>query len=209
MQPTGIRQGSIGMPESMKKALEEKALNRKPPATEPVKQPAEIAGLDTVEAAPSMAVEEKPEAEIRAEQLAKLKAELENSLDTKITEEDIQNYIFKGKLIKTVSIIPGKFKGTFQTHTPKELAEIDVHMAAFRDESKQTPKGIANEESIVTLAYFWTHFAGKPLGNTPEVRMKQIRQMGGHVVSLAAKAWDDLNALLQVTLNEEQFVKKS
>lgn len=207
MQPTGIRQGSMGIPEEMKKSMEMRMQSKKPPEPTPTQTPAQVAGFDEVSTEEPKAEEAK--GPTRAEQLASLKTELEASLDAKITEDDIQDYIFKGKIIKAVSVIPGKYKGTFQTHSPKELAEIDTLMAAYRDNGKQTPKGIANEETVITLGYFWTHFAGKSLGNTPETRIKNIRQMGGHVVSLAGKAWDDFNALLQVCLNEEQFVKKS
>jgi len=207
MQPTGIRQGSMGIPEEMRKSMEAKMQSKKPPEPTPTQTPAQVAGFEEEKPAETKSAEDK--GPTRAEQLAALKSELEASLDAKITEDDIQDYIFKGKIIKTVSVIPGKFKGTFQTHSPKELSDIDTLMAAYRDAGKQTPKGIANEETVITLGYFWTHFAGKSLGSTPEMRIKNIRQMGGHVVSLAGKAWDDFNALLQVCLNEEQFVKKS
>jgi len=102
MQPTGIRQGSMGIPEEMRKSMEAKMQSKKPPEPTPTQTPAQVAGFEEEKPAETKSAEDK--GPTRAEQLAALKSELEASLDAKITEDDIQDYIFKGKIIKTVSV---------------------------------------------------------------------------------------------------------
>jgi hypothetical protein len=226
MEPsTGFRaKGSFGVPQEMQKDLEDarrKAANKgappeassmqphaanRPPMSSDVPAAPQAPGQP---AAPPTA-EETAEA-VQEAKFKELKESIEKRLETTITPEDIKDYIFKGSLTKTVSVIPGVFKCAFKTLTPTEYFEIDTREAAFRDEGKYTLDGIMNQRAIVTLSYAWIAADGKPLSakNDPALREKNIRVLGSHVVEFAVSANQDFNTLLKLVLQEKAFIKKS
>ena len=127
-------QGSFGIPENIRKQMEESSKARSAPKPE-VKPPLESAPPPAEEkAAPSPSQKDQ-------EDIRKLKKFWEEQLEIKITTKDMQDYLFKGRLIKDGVLVASypedeegtkyaDFRVTFQTHTPADLAERDELMAA-------------------------------------------------------------------------------
>ena len=213
--------GSFGIPEHMKRQLEQ-----------PVKQKTEreyMAVSDPAQAAqPSVAVPgaapEVPatpaEEKTRDEQdLNSLRTMWEKRLETRVSEKDLRDYVFKGKLIKDgVEVIPKMMRVTFQSVTPAELSEIDQKMAVFREENKWTTDGLSNENAVRVLSYGWIKTvevgedeipkAPRSMGNTPEERYKVISAIPALAVQEVIEAWEGYNTLLKIALREKRLLKK-
>jgi hypothetical protein len=222
MEPTGFKsRGSFGIPEGLKKELEDARKNPPPQAPTHPKAPPAPAAVEVKQAAPSPAVGEapapqdlanrEPTKEEQADDLRQLRAKIEDSLGAAIDDKDIQDYVFRGRLTKTVTILPGILEGTFQTLTPTEIQAIDEGVADFQARGKFTSEGVVNERAILTLSYSWVAAAGKPLatGNDNKKREEKIRKMGAITVDSATRAFNELNLLLRVVFGEKQFQKKS
>lgn len=166
-------------------------------------------------------VEEKKE-EVSTEenkqqaQLLQMKKAYEEELGIIVTEDDIRDYIFKGRLVKSgIKIIPGYMNGSFQTLNASESCMIDEHMASYRDKGKFTPDGLDNERALTILAHTWKSAQKdgdepyRSLGETVEARDKQIRVMGAHVIDAASYANTGFNFLLKYGLREKNILKKS
>lgn len=209
-------QGSFGMPENMKKSMESsrknmvEAAQRAQAKVEGPQAPPPVPPPTTVEAAPVKPELAEPTQAEKEEQFLALKKAYEESLQTTITEDDVKDYIFKGRLTKEVNIITGVVKGTFQTLTPDEHMEIDARTAEYRENSKYTSEGVSNQSSLVRLSYLWLAANGKPLSasNDPKTREKFIRKMGTHLVDAASVKYNELDMLLKLALKEKDFVKK-
>ena len=216
--------GSFGIPEHMKKQLE--AQQR----TAPKGAESEEASAEEFTQA-AQAAAEAPKAEQDATQtppasendkqkdIDTLRAFWEDRLGIKITERDIRDYIFKGRLIKdNIEAVPGYMKATFQSMNPEELGAVDQKMAEFRENKKFTPDGLTNENALQVLSYGWIKAAeieedsvksAKSLGNTPEERYKTIQKISALAVQEVIEAWDGFNVLLKIALREKRLLKKS
>lgn len=217
MQPAaGFRaKGSFGIPQEMQKDLED--ARRKSEAAKPPAHPAAEAPQEPVmapEPSPEEPVDPKiPKPLTAAEKQAeyvKFKTELEEDLETTLTVEDIKEYVFRGRITKEVSAIPGVLKCTFQTLNPSEHLEIDKRVAEYQTEGAYTSEGIANQRSLVTLSYVWLAANGKPLSakNEPPKREDAVRKCGVDVVDSVAKAYQKFKTLVTVVMQEKSFIKK-
>jgi hypothetical protein len=146
--------------------------------------------------------------EEREKQIKGYIAEISKDLGITLDNDDIKNYILKGKISKEVILVTGVMKGTLQTLRIEDLQNIDLRMASIRDESKFTPKGLENEEAIIVLSYAWTHADGKSLGETPESRESKIRKMGSLFVERASSARVSFDTLVRLVMQERGLVKK-
>lgn len=216
-------QGSFGIPEHLVKQMEEqRRVKVAPPKEEPEqhpKAPEQAPAQIKLQEAPSeIAPADKKEQEDQ-DAIRKAKKFWEDQLETTITTKDMQDYIFKGRMVKDGIFIaaipddknPGKyhdFKVTFQSHTPSDLAEIDEKMADYRSKAKFTPEGLDNEKSLLTLSYVLLSADGRSFGKNPEERYKNIKGLAGGVVSLIVEAWDGLNLLIRYSLREKKLFKK-
>lgn len=209
-------QGSFGVPQNLLKDMEaarkkqtedaEKPIVQEPvPVQEPVKE--EIAA----EKKPEDTQEDKALLEIQ-----KTKEHWEKQLEIKITGEDVQDYLFKGRVTKegvyltsfTVKGVEQDFRVTFQSLTPEDSEAIDIKMAEYRDKGKYTATGLDNEQALVTLSHALLNAAGRPMGKAPEERYANIKRFGGHTVNLLALAWKGFNYLLDYSLQEKKLLKK-
>jgi hypothetical protein len=183
---------------------EKKAAQPKPPLEE-----IEPAAAVKEPASPEASKEELDEKK-REAQLIKYQQEYEKRTGVRLNEEQIQDYIFKGRLfLSDVQIIPGKLTGRFQTHTPAEAQYVEERLASLRNEGKLTLDGLDNEKSMIVLSLVWLSAGGRSLGDTKEARENTIRKMGAHVVEMASESWTAVNFLLKYSLREGSFLKKS
>lgn len=153
-------------------------------------------------------VQEKPEVDATAE-FKRVKKANEDALGITITEDDVNNYIFRGRIVKKdVQAIRNKVIVTFQSLTPKELEAVDQTVSAVKDSSRHTLEGINNLRTIEQLSYAWLEINGKPLPKEHEKRKEAITHMGTHVVNRVVEAYRGFDILLEMSLREEEFLKK-
>lgn len=175
----------------------------------PQQPPAQAAAENleiTNDVGPSKAEEEKREVAI-----AKIKEQLEKSLDAKITEADLEKYIFQGSFSKDVLIIKTEkltLRGTFRTHTPSDSLQVDEDYAKVIANKKHTEEGLQNEKGLLTLSTVWTHANGKPIGKDAADRLSRMRNMGAFIVENASRANSDFQLLLKIALEEGGLLKK-
>jgi hypothetical protein len=192
--------GSFGIPDAVKKQIEEVRAQKagvqpKVDSTEPVTPQAE------------------PEQNPEDTKLALAKKEWENHIESSITEDDIQNYIFKGRLIKENIYIASfgavKLRGTFVTLTPNDTLELESKLNEFRSSEKFNSDALEHMRTLRILSYSWVKANGTSIGDTSDERFKRISDMGAHVVDAAAESWRNLNFLLKLALKEDKLIKKS
>lgn len=218
--PSGFNsRGSFGIPDQLRNQLEGK------PGAQPEQKSASAPAQDTqatVQEPVATAPQETKAPEDAEDQAQKdvraLREFWEKRLQVQITERDVRDYIFKGRLIKDgVEVIPGYMKASFQSLNPEELGIIDQKMATFRETTKFTADGLSNENALQVLSYGWLRSveidggsakAPKSMGNTPEERYKTISKISALAVQEAIEAWDGFNTLLKVALKEKQLLKK-
>ena len=163
------------------------------------------------EAAPTDS--EQPKDEIES-----LRRFWEDRLRVTITEKDVREYIFKGRLIKDgVEVIPGYMRATFQSVNAEELSLVDQKMADFREAGRYTADGLQNENALQVLSHGWLKSVeveggvakpSKSMGNTPEDRYNTISKISALAVQEAIEAWDGFNLLLKIALREKRLLKK-
>lgn len=215
MEPTQRPRGSFGMPPDMQKKLNdteqkryEEKMNPSRPTAPQQAQAAPVTQIAENTESPNEEVLKKEESE-RQNKFATMRSVIETELGVTFTAEDLKTYIFKGSLKKEVIIAPAlELKGVFQTLSTEQWQEIDKKMAAIRNDSKLTSAGIANENSILFLAYAWLEISGKSLGHSPEEREANIRKMGGTFVEGVSEAFNNYTTLVKIALNDKGLVKK-
>ena len=207
MQPSNPQpRGSFSKPPELLKNIEAHDATRKPIKPTEQAAPAEEE-KESVAATAEPTTQVDPEAE-RSKRIKEYKTQMEKDLDVTISDEDIKNYILKGRIAKEVSLVNGIMKGTMQTLRIEDLQEIDARMADIRENSKLTSKGIENEEAIIALSYAWTHADGKDLGKTAQDREAKIRKMGSLFIERASGARVSFDTLIRLVMQERDLLKK-
>lgn len=130
-------------------------------------------------------------------------------LGIEFTEEDIQDYLFKGFVIRELKIL-GKHTITVRSSQPKDLQEIDdllMNGAWVKDE-----KG---EEKVVSNFYFRQmnqlaitaasvlKMDGKPIGSTIEERLTWLSERGSALVDMVSQRVIWFNQALTEYLGKE------
>ena len=222
--------GSFVKPETLVQHMEAAKKQSLPPPEdaqilEETKKPAKS---DEV-VAPGQKDPKAEEAEQKYQDFLKFKKQSEESLGIEITDEDIRNLIFKGRMRKALTIIPGYLTGVFQTLLGTEIEVIDQHMAAWRDRTTKdssgkevpvsfTQQGLEDEKAKTLLSYVWLNSyeilpdgqsRDRPLGSKVEDRRKTIEAMGAHIISEAGRAWSEYEIFVRIMLREKTYLKKS
>lgn len=187
--------GSIVSPEQLAK------LQKKQPPVPPTEEqkPVEAAATPDDEAAK------------KAAEFKEAKAKNEETIGVTISDADISEYIFRGRIVKKdVVAIKNRLKVTFQTLTPTEIDAVDEYVAGLResDSLKRTHEGINNLKTIRQLCYAWLEINGKPLPKDIDAKSKAIQQMGTVVVNRVVEAFRVFDFLVEMTLREDEFLKK-
>lgn len=153
--------------------------------------------------------EKTPEQIDAVEEFKKAKAANEKAIGITISDGDITDYIFQGRIIKNkVQAIKGKIDVTFQTLTPKEIDAVDEVVAKAQASGKNTREGISNLRTIEQLTFAWLAINDKPLPKDLEKRKEAINRMGTHVVNRVVETFKCFDVLIEMTLREEEFLKK-
>lgn len=161
------------------------------------------------EAAAQQAEQNAPKQDDPVETFKRVKAENEKAIGTTITEEDINDYIFRGRILKKdIQAIKNKVTVTFQSLTPKELESVDQFVAKVKDTGKYTNEGIANLRTIEQLSYAWLEINGRALPKEIEKKKEAINQMGTHIINRVVDSFRCFDVLIELTLREDEFLKK-
>jgi hypothetical protein len=109
-------------------------------------------------------------------------------LGISFTEDDVHDYLFKGYVIREVSVF-GKFKATLKSSQPSDIKEIDEYVmeGAWRKDKDGKERQISNFflEQVNTLcmtAACVQKFNGESIGNTLADRMKWMFERGSALV---------------------------
>ena len=204
--------GSFGIPEQLKKQMA--AANAVAAEQRPDAQPEDKVASPQTEPV-AAAAEEKSEDQKDIETLKKY---WEGRLAIQITEKDVRDSIFKGRLLKDgVDAVTGFMKVTFQSLTVEEYNQIDQKLAEFRASSRHTEEGAANEMALRVLSFGWVRAAEvedgqaktyRALGNTPEERYGNILKMSAGTIQEVIEAWKGFEILVRLATRERRLLKK-
>lgn len=132
---------------------------------------------------------------------------LAKALRIELTEEDLSEYLFKGYLVKEIPLVGDK-KALFKTLLPSEAEEVDNALLSKFGDKSVTNSLYSNVYSTHILSYGWIKFDDNSLGETPEQRLKHIREhTGGHLVDIASKKWNMFNRAVSAMLEDPDIIK--
>lgn len=212
--------GSFGVPEHL---IRQPMKEESKPAPETVKASPSVEApvaenADVVQPTQEESKSAAQAAKSEEKDIESLRKFWEDRLRVTITEKDVREYIFKGRLIKDgIEVIPGYMRATFQSVNAEELSQIDQRMADFREAGRYTADGLQNENALQVLSHGWLRSVevegdvskpSKSMGNTPEDRYKTISKISALAVQEAIEAWDGFNLLLKIALREKRLLKK-
>ena len=128
-------------------------------------------------------------------------------LGLELTDDDIAEYLFKGYLVKDITLVKGK-KATFKTLLPTEGYEIEDKLMEMFKEKDATQNQYSNAYALINLSYGWMKFDDQSLGESPEKRMDRIsKSIGVHLIDLASKKWNQFNRAVAQMLEEPDIIK--
>jgi hypothetical protein len=126
------------------------------------------------------------------------------TLGIKITDEDIQNYLFKGFLAKEVELFEGHTV-TFKSIQSKEIDDADVLTEQHFKDRRPTEIEWSNYRSKVLIAFGWAKLDGHSIGEKPSLRLEHINAQGSHMVELVGKKFTLFNTAISEVLNGEKL----
>jgi hypothetical protein len=144
----------------------------------------------------------------RIEEFTKLKEGCEKELGCTLTENDLRDLLYKGALVKQITIFPKLMDAEFRVLSTKEFSAVDQAVAQIELEGKHTREGVGDEKAKLLLSYGWLTAGGRPLGGTAEERLKTINEMPTLSVVEASKKWNVFDLLVRLSLGEGSYLKK-
>jgi hypothetical protein len=129
-----------------------------------------------------------------------------DELGVAITDDEIDDYLFKGHIVKAVPLF-GKHVATFKSVQAGEVDQADQITTKYFEEKKPTDLEWINYRSKVLISFGWMKLDGKPLGDSPEKRLAWIQNAGNHLVELAGKKLQLLNGAIAELLNGDLLRK--
>ena len=206
--------GSFGIPLDLQKKMDDAAKQARSSKSEQLSTPtppveSEANEISTVDS-DIKKIEEpvKSKEELEREEFEKLKSNYETTLKTTITEQDVTDYIFKGFMTKEVEVIPGKLKATFKTLSADQLQEMRKRVDPFVKTTGDA-QAIANENTLWTLSYVVVKLAGRDLPTDVIKKREVIGKLATNLIGKLSVSWNTLDMLINFSLEEERFLKKS
>lgn len=131
------------------------------------------------------------------------------------TEEDIQDYIFRGYVVRDVKIL-GKHTITMRTSQAKDLKEIDAFIMngtwtkTSEGKEKQVSEFFLRQMNALTVtAMSIQKVNGQSIGSTLDERMKWLEERGSAFVDLLAQKTSLFNQALTDHLKKEDTLSGS
>ena len=206
--------GSFGIPLDLQKKMDDAAKQARSSKSEQLSTPtppveSEANEISTVDS-DIKKIEEpvKSKEELEREEFEKLKSNYETTLKTTITEQDVTDYIFKGFMTKEVEVIPGKLKATFKTLSADQLQEMRKRVDPFVKTTGDA-QAIANENTLWTLSYVVVKLSGRDLPTDVVKKREVIGKLATNLIGKLSVSWNTLDMLINFSLEEERFLKKS
>lgn len=111
-----------------------------------------------------------------------------DALGIKITDEDVQDYLFKGHIVKSIPLLD-KHTLTFKTSQSREVDEADKLTEKHFDGRRPTDIEWLSYRSKVLVAFGWVKMNGASIGNTAAERLEYIDNHGSQLLELVAKKY--------------------
>ena len=135
------------------------------------------------------------------------KLDVESALGIKIGDEDLQQYLFQGYLVKEITII-GDHTAVMKTLVPKDVNAIELSMTQKWGEKKITNSHWQSQFALENLAHGIVKFGGISLGETPEERYVYLTEkMGSHLIDILSRKWSLLNRAVSHLLQNPDALK--
>lgn len=134
-------------------------------------------------------------------------------LGVEFTEEDVQDYLFKGYVVREIKVL-GKHVVTLKSSQPKDLEEIDNYLmnGDWTKDAEGNQRAISDfylqqVNSLAVTAAAVQKIDGKPIGNTVVERLEWLKERGSAFVDLLSQraVWFN-QALTEYLKNEDNIL---
>lgn len=110
------------------------------------------------------------------------------ALGIKVTDEDVQDYLFKGHIVKSVPLV-GNHVLTFKTSQSREVDEADELTEKHFEGRRPSDIEWLNYRSKVLIAFGWMKLDGASIGGSPKERLEYIDGHGSQLLELVGKKY--------------------
>lgn len=129
-----------------------------------------------------------------------------DTLGIKITDDDVQDYLFKGHIVKGVPFLE-KHVLTFKTSQSKEVDEADELTEKHFADRRPSDLEWLNYRSKVLIAFGWMKLDGTSIGNSPKERLDYIQSHGSQLLELVGKKYKLFTDAVAEVLNGDTLGK--
>lgn len=134
-------------------------------------------------------------------------------LGVKFTDEDIEDYVFRGYVMRDVSVY-GKHTVTVKSSQPSEGKDIDDHHmnGAWRKEKDGSPRNVSElmsreQRQLALTATLVVKFDGKSIGDNFQTRLKWLEDHGSAFVDLLSQKAIWFNRALSTHLQKADVLE--
>jgi hypothetical protein len=161
--------------------------------------------------------EDKKESEVKVETdvVENKKEDNENPetlLGIKITEEDIDEYLFKGYITKEIVVIPNKFVITLRSLSSKDLTEINLKFENAIHRETEEKKILMSERanhyrSLLLLSHALRAVNGENIGNNPDARFEYLSNLGQVLFNRIIRDHNLLTVAIERKISDAKILK--
>lgn len=129
-----------------------------------------------------------------------------DALGVKITDEDVQDYLFKGHIVKSVPFLE-KHSLLFKTSQSREVDEADKLTEKHFEGRRPTDIEWLSYRSKILVAFGWVKMNGSSIGNTVAERLEYIDNHGSQLLEIVAKKYKLFTDAIAEVLNGDTLGK--
>lgn len=129
-----------------------------------------------------------------------------DTLGIEITDEDVQNYLFKGHIVKSVPLL-GQHVLTFKTSQSQEVDEADELTEKHFEGRRPSDIEWLNYRSKVLIAFGWVKLDGAGIGNSAKERLEYIQGHGSQMLETVGRKYKLFQDAISEVLNGDTLGK--
>ena len=129
-----------------------------------------------------------------------------DALGIKITDEDVQDYLFKGHIVKSVPLV-GDHVLTFKTSQSREVDEADELTEKHFKDRRPSDIEWLNYRSKILIAFGWMKLDGASIGGSAKERLEYIQGHGSQLLEMVGRKYKLFTDAIAEVLNGDTLGK--
>lgn len=139
---------------------------------------------------------------------------LARRLKLDISDDDLQDYVFNGRISKTISVVDRILDAEFHTNSAGDLSEINKRIGEIsKSDPDMIQRELLNQNTLLLLGHS-IRALGRPgklqsIGKTVDERISKLKDLAPEVVTKLSQRYNLLQYVLNKRLEDPEEVKKS